>query len=158
MINQDDINKIKDAAAEFFEKMTTIALSIDADFSSAEGEISDVVNLNIKIDEPQILIGQNGQTLSEVQRILRMILNKKLQKIFYLNVDINNYKAQKMEYLKRLAKDLADEVIFNKEEKVLFPMPAYERRIIHAELAGRPDIITESQGDGQDRRVVIKPR
>lgn len=158
MIEESDIKKIKDSANEFFEKMTITALSIEADFSSAQGEISDVVNLNIKLDEPQILIGQNGQTLSEAQRILRMVLNKKLQKIFYLNIDINNYKAQKMDYLKRLAKDLADEVVFNKEEKVLFPMPSYERRVIHAELAGRTDVITESRGDGPDRHIVIKPK
>jgi len=158
MIEESDIKKIKGAANEFFEKMTITALSIEADFSSAQGEISDVVSLNIKLDEPQILIGQGGQTLSEVQRILRMVLNKKLQKIFYLNIDINNYKSQKIEYLKRLAKDLAQEVVFNKEEKVLFPMPAYERRIIHAELADRTDIATESQGEGQDRHIVIKPK
>ena len=63
-----------------------------------------------------------------------------------------------MEYLKDMAKNLADQVSLTKEEKILPPMSAYERRIIHAELAQRTDVITESQGDGFDRHVVIKPK
>ena len=43
---------------------------------------ADVVNLDIKLEEPQILIGQGGQTLFEIQRLLRMILNKKSRKFF----------------------------------------------------------------------------
>ncbi len=156
MLNKSDINEIKNKAEEFFEKMTIAASGIDADFSSTGDK--DVVNLNVKLEEPQILIGQGGQTLSETQRLLKTILNKKLQKIFYLNLDINDYKKKKVEYLKGLAKDLADEVAMTKEEKVLLPMPAYERRIIHAELAQRTDIATESQGEGIDRHIVIKPR
>ena len=121
-------------------------------------EYPDVVNLDIKLEEPQILIGQGGQTLFEIQRLLRTILNKKLQKVFYLNLDINDYKKKKIEYLKDLAKNLADQVSLTKEEKVLMPMSPYERRIIHAELSKRTDVATDSQGEGFDRHVVIKPK
>lgn len=155
MIDQNDIKKIKDATGEFFEKMTMAVSITEVNFSSAE---NDIVNLDIKSDEPQILIGQGGQTLFEIQRFLRTVLNKKLQKIFYFNLDINDYKKKKIEYLKDLAKDLADHVALTKEEKALSPMPSYERRIIHAELSQRTDVATESQGDGPDRHIVIKPK
>jgi spoIIIJ-associated protein len=36
-------------------------------------------------------------------------------------------------------------------------MSAYERRIIHLELAGRSDVTTESIGEEPERKVVIKP-
>lgn len=147
-----EIEKIKELAKEFFEKMTISVLSIEAE------EKENVINLEVKLSEPQILIGQQGQTLLEIQRLLKMVLNKKLQKIFYLNLDINDYKKQKTEYLKDLAKSLADQVALNKEEKTLQPMSSYERRIIHAELAQRTDVITESHGDGPDRHIVIKPK
>jgi spoIIIJ-associated protein len=156
-MEQKDLEKIKETAEEFLNKMTIAVLSAETKLSVLE-ENKEVVDLDIKIDEPQILIGQGGQTLFEIQRILRMILNKKLQKIFYLNLDINDYKKKKIEYLKALAKDFADQVTLNKEEKVLPPMPAYERRIIHEELSQRADIITESQGDDFDRHIVIKPK
>ena len=159
MIDQNDIKKIKEVAEEFFQKMTTEPLSIEVNKVAAENsEISEVVDLNTTIEEPQILIGEKGQTLFEIQRLLRAILIKKIQKIFYLNLDINKYKQSKIEYLKRIAKELADEVSLTKGEKSLFPMSAYERRVIHAELSQRADIITESQGESPDRHIVIKPR
>ena len=89
-------------------------------------------------------------------RLLKTILNKKLKNVFYFNLDINDYKKQKLEYLKNMAKNLADQVVLTKEEKILLPMSSYERRIIHAELAQRTDVITESQGEGFDRHIVIK--
>lgn len=122
------------------------------------GSNKDIISLNITVEEPQLLIGQDGQTLFELSRLLRIILNKKLQKDFYLQLDINDYKKKKVEYLKELAVSLANEVILTKEKKVLAPMPAYERKIIHTELSQRQDVITESQGEGMQRCIVISPR
>lgn len=167
MIEQKDLNKIKEAVEEFFGKMTITVSKIEADSSIAKKDLEDQtpneenkesINLNIRLDEPQILIGQGGQTLFEIQRLLRMVLNKKLQNFFYLNLDINDYKKKKIEYLKDIAKDLADQVSLTKEEKTLVPMSSYDRRIVHAELSNRQDIITESQGEGPNRHIVIKPK
>lgn len=155
-MNQNDLKKIEESAKEFFEKMTIPVSKMEVNSSSEEGK--EMVSLEVKLEEPQILIGQGGQTLFELQRLLRTMLNKKMQNIFYLNLDINDYKKKKVEYLKDMAKELADQVSLTKEEKILIPMPAYERRVIHSELAQRSDIVTESQGQGFDRHVVIKPR
>ncbi len=166
MIEQKQINEIKSAVEEFFQKMTlpavNVAVSLSAEkISRDEGELSeprDVVDVIVESNEPQILIGQSGQTLFEIQRILRMALNKKLQKVFYLNLDINDYKRKKVDYLKDLAKSSADYVSSTKQEKALSPMSSYERRIVHAELSERTDVITESQGSSFDRHIVIKPK
>ena len=168
MLEQNHINKIKEATSEFFEKMTMPVSSIEANLSvidkknqeeqaSPEGD-KDAIDVDVKLEEPQILIGQGGQTLFEVQRILKTILNKKLGKVFFFNLDINDYKKKKVEYLKGLAKELADQVALDKEEKVLLPMSAYERRVVHAELSQRTDVVTESHGEGFDRHIVIKPK
>jgi spoIIIJ-associated protein len=162
MLEKDQINKIKEATEEFFEKMTVAVSDIKIGTSSIE-EDKNVIDMDIEINEPQILIGQGGQTLFEIQRLLRVVLNRKLstlpgQRPFYLNLDIDGYKKKKTEYLKDLAKNLADQVSLDKEEKALLPMSSYERRIIHAELSGRTDVSTESQGDGFDRHIVIKPK
>jgi spoIIIJ-associated protein len=155
MIDNKQVNKIKNSVEDFFNKMTISVLGIEVETENSPEE-KDVVRLNVKLDEPQILIGQGGQTLFELQRILRMILNKKLETIFYLNLDINDYKKKKVEYIKSSAKELADEVALTKIEKALPPMSAYERRAVHAELAQRTDITTESQGEGSERHIVIK--
>lgn len=156
MLSQDQTNKIKEAASEFFEKMTIEAAVTAADISGDEGR--EIINLDIKTDEPQILIGQQGQTLFDIQRLLRIIVNKKLSGAPYLNVDINEYKKKKVEYLKDLAKTVADQVSLSKQSKTLSPMSSYERRAIHAELAQRQDVSTESQGEGLKRHIVVKPK
>ena len=118
----------------------------------------ELITLVVKLKEPQILIGENGQTLFEIQKLLRMIINKKFPNIFHLNLDINDYKKKKIDSLQKVAKELADEVASSKVEKAMPPMSSYERRIIHAELSQRQDVKTESKGEGLSRYVVIMPK
>ncbi len=40
----------------------------------------------------------------------------------------------------------------------LDPMPPPQRRVIHQALANHPDVATASEGEGQNRRVVVVPR
>jgi len=86
-----------------------------------------------------------------------MVLCKKTGKNFYLKLDINDYQKQRVEYLKNLARETADQVAFLKQQKTLSPMSSYDRRIIHEELSGRHDVATESSGEGEERCVVITP-
>ena len=75
---------------------------------------------------------------------------------FYIDLDINDYKKKKIEYLKETARAVADEVALTKKEKYLPSMPPYERRIIHMELASRSDVTTESIGQEPERKIVIR--
>ena len=151
MLSQSDFEKIKETVKEFFEKTT---FEVEIEFQSPQDQ---TLPINIKIDEPQILIGEGGQTLVEIQHLLKAILKRKISDSFFIDLDINGYKKKKIEYLKELARTVADEVGINKKEKILSSMPAYERRIIHLELAGRSDVTTESIGQEPERRIVISP-
>ena len=151
MFNQTDLKKIKEITQNFFKIMN---FEVEIEISPFEDS---TIQIKIKMEEPQILIGERGQTLAETQHLLKRILRKQIKKPFYVDLDINNYKAKKIEYLKELARSIADEVSLSKKEKHLAPMPAYERRIIHLELAARGDITTESIGEEPERKVVIKP-
>src|SRR3989344_5632592 len=116
-MEENELGTIKETIEELLQKMTVGVLRVELASSSAGSKES--VEVNIDVTEPQVLIGQNGQTLFELGRLLRIILNKKLKKDFYLDLDINNYKKQKIEYLKNMAEDLANEVVLTKEKKVL---------------------------------------
>ncbi len=151
MLSQKDILEIKKVSQEFFGKT---GLEIEMRVLSLKDK---TIPIKLKVEEPKLLIGQNGQTLNEIQHLLKTILKRKVPGDFYINLDINDYKKKKTEYLKETAKSLADQVALTKEEKMLVSMPAYERRIIHLELAERADITTESIGREPERRVVIRP-
>lgn len=72
-------------------------------------------------------------------------------------VDINNYRKEREKLIGDLAKAAAQKAVTTKTEVRLPAMNAYERRIVHTELSMRPDIKTESAGEGPDRSVIIKP-
>jgi spoIIIJ-associated protein len=145
MITPEEII-IKETAQEFLQKMTIA------------GDIfMDGADVNIELAEPQILIGEDGKTLLDFQRLLRMMLSKKIGKTFYIKLDINHYIEKKTENLKKMASEIADQVSLTRISKTLPPMSSYERRIIHARLAERSDVITQSQGEGKERCVIIAP-
>jgi len=151
MLNQVDLKTIKKTTEVFFQKTT---FEVEIEFLPQKDL---TLSINLKTEEPQILIGERGQTLAEIQRLLKAILKRKIAEPFFIDLDINGYKKKKAEYLKELARSMADEVVLTKREKNLPPMPAYERRVIHLELAGRSDVTTESIGQEPERRIVIKP-
>lgn len=150
MLKEDELKQIKKEIQTFFKKAS---FPVEIKNLSAQNE---TLALELESSEPRILIGERGQTLLEIQKLLRVILVRKLNKFFYLDLDVNNYKRKKIEYLKEISRDLADEVALTKEEKILPPMPAYERRIVHLELANRSDVTSQSIDEGEKRRVVIR--
>ena len=151
MLNPSDLETIRQITKEFFQKTS---FDVDIEFLSQKDLI---IPINLKTDEPKILIGERGQTLVEIQRLLKAISRRRIDQEFYIDLDINGYKKKKVEYLKELAKSIADDVVLLKEEKTLPSMPAYERRIIHVELADRRGISTDSVGREPDRKIVVRP-
>ena len=151
MIETQDVEKMRVLVQEFFQK-TTFVVDIDIPISN-----DDTLSIMVKTEEPKMLIGQSGQTLAEIQYLLKAILRRHISNPFYINFDINNYKEKKTTYLKETARSLADEVVLTKKEKMLDPMPAYERRIVHLELTEREGILVQSVGEDPKRRIVIKP-
>jgi len=159
MIDQKDLEKIKQEVLKFFEKM---GFSMENDISIKQTK-ENTVSLNLTTQDPQILIGKDGQTLIDIQHLLKRILGKALyredeeKEHIFIDFDINSYKQRKGEYLKDLANSIADEVVLSKKEKILNPMSSYERRIIHLELSGREDIETKSIGEEPMRKIIIRP-
>jgi len=119
--------------------------------------------INVRIDEPGLLIGQNGESIYALQHLIKLVIknlptNKQGQKsIPQFTLDINNYRQQKINNLKQVAKESADRACALKKEIVLKPMSAYERRLVHMELADRKDVFTESRGQEPSRYIIIQP-
>lgn len=157
MLSKENLEKIKKITQEFFDKTGFAPEILFSD------QIEATIPIDLKVDEPQILIGEGGKTLAEIQHLLTAILRKNIpcdnrEDMFYIDLDIQDYKKKKNEYLKDMAQSIADEVSLTKREKNLPPMTAYERRIVHLELQKRGDVISESIGDRDERRITVKSR
>lgn len=116
------------------------------------------INLTITGDKVSHLIGYKGKTIESFQSLLNAMLQRENEESAKVFVEVNDYKKRKEEKLKNLANKMANNVIRFRKPIRLEPMSAYERLIIHTELAKRDDVETESQGEEPRRRVVIKKK
>jgi len=152
MVSKDQLQTIETETRRFFEKLTGGDVKVESKIEDS------TVAISLTVADPELLIGEQGQTLAEIQHLLRLMLRKKISESFYLSLDVNEYQKTKEEYLRDLAKTTADEVVLLKKEKELPAMPPAERRIIHMALAERGDVSSESIGEGTERRIVIRQK
>ena len=149
---EDTINRLDKILKELFK----ITGDDGIEYKIEKGK--NQINLTITGDKVSHLIGYKGKTIESFQSLLNAMLqieNEESAKVF---VEVNDYKKRKEEKLKNLANKMANNVIRFRKPIRLEPMSAYERLIIHTELAKRDDVETESQGEEPRRRVVIKKK
>jgi len=149
---EENLVKIKDVINNFFNKTGIV----DFEIKAIEVATSGSIDVSLFVQDASLYIGEGGKNISAFEAILRLLIKKQLGEAFFLRLDINNYRSLKEESLKELAKKAARRARFYKQPVTLEAMSAYNRRIIHTELAAHPDIKTESTGEGAQRRVVIK--
>ncbi len=91
----------------------------------------------------------------DLDYLVKLIAKKRGLKTVF--IDVNNYRRERENLILELAKAAARKAVATKEEVPLPAMNSYERRLVHLELVGRPDINTESAGEYKERHVVIRP-
>jgi spoIIIJ-associated protein len=149
-----------DKASETIKQKTEELLNIMgfAAVAKIDGTHDDSVSVNIACDEGGILIGQGGENLLALQHIIRLLVFKELgEEAKKFVIDVNGYRQGKVEMLRDMALDRADMVAKERRSFSFSPMSSYERRIIHMALEGKNEIACESEGDGVERHIVIKP-
>ena len=117
----------------------------------------DVFICNIQTQESSFLIGQYGLNLQALQHIVRIIVRKRIEEPVNFVLDVNNYRQEKNDSIIKMAKSMADQAVAERRTIILRPMTAYERRFVHLELSKNDQVKTESVGEGDDRRIAIKP-
>ena len=150
-----------DVVSTLLDKMGLIAAVEVADRGGTLDRVSNEVAplvLNVVGDDLGVLIGRRGETLRDLQFIVRLIVSRKIGQWPNLVLDVEGYKARRVNGLQSLAKRMADQVRQTRQPVTLEPMPAHERRIIHLALREDPDVYTESTGEDEARKVQILPK
>ncbi|PIS21122.1 hypothetical protein COT52_00230 [candidate division WWE3 bacterium CG08_land_8_20_14_0_20_43_13] len=152
---------------DFLDKHLSLFLSllglegkIDISFLDDSNTNSNSRILSVRLIGEQLgsLIGYHGRILESFSHWLKASFFKRFgPSDTRLFVDVNGYQSQRRDFLVMLAKKTADRVRFLRTQIVLSPMSSSDRYIIHEALSSDPSIITESLGDGFERRVVVKP-
>ena len=127
-------------------------------FIEEEEEATTPVTFDIKGDDLGILIGRRGQTLANLQYMVRLMVTHQTGTWVPITIDVEGYKQRRYKALQTLAWRMAEQVKVRGAPFTLEPMSAYERRIIHLALADHSDVTTQSTGEGEGRKVVILPK
>ena len=144
------------ARAESF--LVNLLLNFDPAYAvEVRREDEEEVYLDIFGGESGKIIGRDGRTLQALEYVTNAVLNRQEGDSARVNIDVGGYKKRRDDRLMGAAQKAAARVRETGEGYAMKPMNAAERRIVHMAIADDPSVVSESEGDGRDRRVVIKP-
>lgn len=109
-------------------------------------------------DETGLLIGKKGETLLGMQTILGYLFKQKTEEWNRVLINIGDYREKEENYLKDLAATTAQRAKETGEPQNLYNLKSWQRRVVHLALSGDKDITTESEGEGEDRFLIIKSK
>ena len=119
-------------------------------------EADGACRFSVTAGDSPLLIGPRGAHLYALNHIIRKIAAKGGGEERDITVDINGYQEAAALHLKNMAKIMGERARSFKSDITLDPMSSYERMIIHSFFQDATDLKTESVGEGEQRRVVIK--
>jgi spoIIIJ-associated protein len=133
------------------------AMELPADVELRETEDGGY-RVNVVGEEAGDLVGRYGDGLNALQYLTGLVVQKRTGEHIRLTIDADGYRQRREDALVEQAKALAAEVVAAGQEAELDPLNAFERRIIHNALMDYPGVTTYSEGEGDDRRVIIAPK
>ncbi len=116
--------------------------------------------IDIQGEDAGLLIGKRGETLRSLQLLLNIMLSQQHENQstrMPVVLDIEHYRKRRERNLQRLAEKMANRALETGNSVELESMNAADRRIVHLALSSSKSVITESKGEGSDRRVMIIP-
>jgi len=145
---------VRDLSAYLLEvvKQLGITADLDVDFGNR------YATLNFDTAKQGLLIGKHGRTINALQDLAQVYMNHHGASHVNVVLDVDDYRERREETLERLAESTAREAIATGKQVFLDPMPSFERKLIHAELANNRHVTTFSEGRDPHRAVVVAAR
>ncbi len=151
-----------DYAPEVEKILKEMLLTLGVSYSKVtRTDVAGQAIFTIETDDARKLIGMHGDTIHAIDMLVKKILEKRMPVAegaaapMFL-IDVNDYRAKQIRDLQTKALMMAERARSFQYDVELSPMSAYERLIVHTTLQDAPNVKTESQGEGRNRRVVIK--
>lgn len=117
----------------------------------------DRIVFNLDTKKQGLLIGRHGKTLNALQYLAQVFIHRVAENKLSVMVNVGDYRQKRHEILQRLAERTAEKVDRTGRPVFLEPMPAFERKQIHAALSKKDYVATHSEGDEPYRYLVVEP-
>jgi spoIIIJ-associated protein len=153
-----DLDEQRDAVESFLKGL------VDS-FGRPEATVSVVavdeitLEADVRGEELGLLVGPKGQTLQAVHELVRSMVQRRFvgQSHARVRVDVAGYRERRKQALERFTRSVADEVRSSGRPKQLDPMMASDRKVVHDVINELDGVVTVSQGEEPERRVIIRP-
>lgn len=120
-------------------------------------QTEDGLKIQVRGDDVALLLGHNAELLDALEYLGNRVLARSSGEEGKLVFDSGGYRARREKELRLMAEKAAERVRVSRIPFTFDPMTPNERRIIHLALAGDDSITTESQGNGENRKVTVRP-
>lgn len=132
-------------------------MGIAADIDVNESD--DKIILDVQTSDPEVVIGRKGQVVDALQHVVskHVYRERSGEKGKPIIVDAGGYRDKHVQRLEALAAKMADKALSTKAIVELQPMTAHDRRIVHMALASIEGVSTRSEGEGDDRHILVVP-
>jgi spoIIIJ-associated protein len=142
-----------DIAADYLEALLDIA-DLDGDIDiDVEGTRAAVSIVGADLSK---LVGDDGATLEALQELTRLAVTRETGARSRLMLDVGGHRARRREELAALGRRTAESVSSSGDPARLVPMTPFERKVIHDAVAEVDGVVSESEGEEPQRRVVIR--
>ncbi len=119
----------------------------------------DRTTLEIQTKDSELVIGRRGVVMDALQHLVNKVVyrDRTGDKTKPLVVDAGGFRDKQIERLRSLGQRMAEKALQTKQIVELQPMTAHDRRIVHMAIAEIPGLTTRSEGEGEDRHILIVP-
>lgn len=149
--NQASLLAEGDLVADYLEELLDIA-DLDGDIENSVSEGRALVAIDT---DSELLVGKNGEVLEALQELARLVVMTETGHRSRVMVDVAGYREKRRAELIAMAKDAIAEVQESGDPVRLMPLNAFERKIVHDEVAAA-GLVSESEGEPPNRRVVVQ--
>lgn len=107
-------------------------------------------------EKPGLLIGKYGKIVNALQILAQALVQRYVRHRISVVVNVGDYRERRATILENIADRTAERVISTKQPVFLEPLPAFERKQIHARLSQNKQIATHSEGKEPHRYLVVE--
>lgn len=157
-----DREDVAEKASEFLlGVLERMGISADIDIK----DDSDRTVLEIQTGDTEVVIGRRGVVLDALQHLVNKAVfkdrdrdrDKEKDKTKPLVVDAGGFRDKQVERLRQLAQKMGEKALETKQIVELQPMSPHDRRIVHMAIAEIPGLSSRSEGEGEDRHILVVP-
>jgi spoIIIJ-associated protein len=159
-LSEEDLEEQAEVAAEFLEGMLErMGIQANVEPNLEDGTMYvDVIGPEPDDEDMGLLIGRHGLTLEAVQELTRVVVAQRTGQRARVVVDVEDYRKRQIDRLTARIRETAARVRRTGRSEALEPMNPFLRRIVHGTVAEVDGVDSASEGEGAERRVVIRRR